>query len=148
MEERTRLGRARSFGSGWGRRLLRRSHVHSHPRLLGAMAVAIIVYFFLSGGTETATRFLLAFDGGALVFLAAIWVMMARATPDGMRRRAEIEDRTIHGFDPERRGRDRDSAHYRVRASWHQGSAPGLGRPPCRAGSRNDLAVWFFMNIM
>ncbi len=45
MEERTGLGRMRSFGSVWG-----------------------------------------------LVFLAAVWVMMARATPDGMRRRAEIED--------------------------------------------------------
>jgi uncharacterized membrane protein len=86
------MGRTRSFGSVWGPRLLRRSHVHSHPRLLGAVAVAIIVYFFLSDGTATATRLLIAFDGGALIFLAAIWVMMARATPDGMRRRAEIED--------------------------------------------------------
>jgi uncharacterized membrane protein len=66
--------------------------VHSHPRLLGAVAVAIIVYFFLSDGTATATRLLIAFDGGALIFLVAIWVMMPRATPDGMRRRAEIED--------------------------------------------------------
>ena len=32
------------------------------------------------------------YGGGALCFLAAVWVMMARATPDGMRRRAEIED--------------------------------------------------------
>jgi uncharacterized membrane protein len=86
------MGRTRSFGSVWGPRLLRRSHVHSHPRLLGAVAVAIIVYFFLSDGTATATRLLIAFDGGALIFLAAIWVMMARATPDGMRRRAEVED--------------------------------------------------------
>jgi uncharacterized membrane protein len=92
MEEQTRMGRTRAFGSVWWRRLLRRSHVQSHPRLLGAVAVAIIVYFLLSDATETATRFLIAFGGGALVFLAAIWVMMARATPDGMRRRAEIED--------------------------------------------------------
>jgi uncharacterized membrane protein len=92
MEEQTRMGRTRSFGSVWGRRLLRRSHVQSHPRLLGAAAVAIIVYFLLSDATATATRLLIAFGGGALVFLAAIWVMMARATPEGMRRRAEIED--------------------------------------------------------
>ena len=92
MEERTGLGRMRSFGSVWGRRLLRCAHVHSHPRLLGAVAVAILLYQLLSGRSGTATRFLIAFDGGALVFLAAIWVMMARATPDGMRRRAEIED--------------------------------------------------------
>jgi len=92
MEEQTRMGRTRAFGSVWWRRLLRRSHVQSHPRLLGAVAVAIIVYFLLSDATETATRFLIAFGGGALVFLAATWVMMAQATPDGMRRRAEIED--------------------------------------------------------
>jgi adenylate cyclase len=41
----------------------------------------------------------------------------------------------------ERRGRDRNFAHYRVRASWHQGSASRPGRPPCCAGNRNDLAV-------
>src|SRR3984893_14986374 len=91
-EELTRMGRTRALGSVWGRRFLRRSHVQSHPRLLGAVAVAIIINFLLSDATETATRLLIAFDGGALIFLAAIWVMMARATPDGMRRRAEIED--------------------------------------------------------
>jgi hypothetical protein len=31
-------------------------------------------------------------DGGAAVFLAAVWVMMATANPEGMRRRAELED--------------------------------------------------------
>jgi uncharacterized membrane protein len=85
------MGRATSFCSVWGR-LLRRTHLHSHPRLLGAVAVAILLYFLLSAWTGTTTRFLIAFDGGALVFLAAEWVMMGRATPEGMRRRAEIED--------------------------------------------------------
>jgi uncharacterized membrane protein len=56
------------------------------------VAVAVLVYSLLSGWTGTTTRFLIAFDGGAVMFLAAVWVMMARATPDGMRRRAEIED--------------------------------------------------------
>ncbi len=50
-----------------GGRLLRRSHVQSHPRLLGAVAVAIIVYFLLSGRTKTATRFLIAFGGDDFV---------------------------------------------------------------------------------
>jgi uncharacterized membrane protein len=86
------MGRARSLWSLFGRGLLRHTHVHSHPRLLGAGAVAILLYFLLSGSAGTTTRFLIAFDVGALFFLVAVWVMMARATPDGMRRRAERED--------------------------------------------------------
>jgi uncharacterized membrane protein len=72
--------------------LLRRTHAQSHPRLFGAVGAAILLYFLLSGWTGTATRLLIAFDGGAVVFLAAVWVMMASATPDGMRRRAALED--------------------------------------------------------
>src|SRR5438874_8848500 len=72
--------------------LLRRTRVRSHPRLLAAAAVALIFYWILSGWTGTAAGFLVAFDGGAAVFLTSAWVMMARATPEGMRRRAEIED--------------------------------------------------------
>jgi len=86
------MGRARSWWSLLGPGLLRRTHLHSHPRLLGAGAVTILLYFLLSGWAGTATRFLIASDVGALVFLAAVWDMMARATPDGMRRRAELED--------------------------------------------------------
>jgi uncharacterized membrane protein len=86
------MGQARSLWSLLGRGLLRHTHVHSHPRLLGAGAVAILLYFLLSGWAGTATRFLIASDVGALVFFVAVWDMMARATPDGMRRRAELED--------------------------------------------------------
>jgi uncharacterized membrane protein len=86
------MDQAKSIWSVLGRGVLRRTHIHSHPRLLSAGAVAVLLYFLLSGWTSVATRFLIAFDGGAFVFLAAVWVMMASATPDGMRRRAEIED--------------------------------------------------------
>ena len=86
------MGRARSLGFLLGRGLLRHTHVRSHPRLLGAAAVAVFLYFLLSGWAGAATRFLIASDAGALVFLAAVWDMMARATPEGMRRRAELED--------------------------------------------------------
>ena len=86
------MGLARSSWSLLGRGLLRRTHVRSHPRLLGAGAVAILLYFLLLGRAGTATRFLIAADGGASVFLTAVWIMMVRATPDGMRRRAELED--------------------------------------------------------
>jgi uncharacterized membrane protein len=76
----------------WSRGLLRRTHLHSHPRLFGAAAVAIVLYWLLLGWAGTATRLLVAFDGGAVIFLAAVWIMMATATPDGMRQRAELED--------------------------------------------------------
>jgi hypothetical protein len=85
------VGRARSLWSLLGPGLLRRTHLHSHPRLLAAGSVAILLYFLLSGWAGTATRFLIASCVGALVFLAAVWDMMARATPGGMRR-AELKD--------------------------------------------------------
>lgn len=62
------------------------------PAALWAAAAAVLIYLLLSGRAATPTRFLIAFDCGALVFLAAVWFMMAEATPEGMRRRAEIED--------------------------------------------------------
>jgi uncharacterized membrane protein len=74
------------------RGLVRHTHMRSHPRLFAAATATILVYLLLSGRAETPTRLLLAFDCGALVFLAAIWFMMAEATPEKMRRRAEIED--------------------------------------------------------
>jgi uncharacterized membrane protein len=86
------MGRARSMWSLFSRGLLRHTHVRSHPRLLSAAAVSFFLYFLLAGRAGAATRFLIAFDGGALMFLTAVWMMMAHATPDGMRRRAELED--------------------------------------------------------
>ena len=62
------MDRARSLWSLLGPGLLCRTHVHSHPRLLGAGAAAILLYFLLSGWTGTATRFLIASDVGALFF--------------------------------------------------------------------------------
>ena len=82
----------RAKSSHLGRELLRRTHLHSHPRLFVAGAVASALYLLLSGWTGTATRLLIGFDGGAMTFLAAVWVMMATATPEDMRRRAELED--------------------------------------------------------
>lgn len=90
--ERVATGRAGSSLSRLGRGVLRHTHIHSHPRLLGAAAAVILLYFVLWGRVGIATRLLIAADGGALVFLTAVWVMMASATPEGMRRRAELED--------------------------------------------------------
>ena len=86
------MGQARSRWSLLARGLLRRTHVHSHPRLFVAGTVAVVVYCLLWARAGVATRLLIACDSGELVFLAAVWLMMARSTPDGMRRRAQLED--------------------------------------------------------
>jgi uncharacterized membrane protein len=75
-----------------GRALLRRTHVRSHPRLLAAAAVAVLLYLGVSGWAGATAGLLIAFDGGAVTFLGAVWVMMGQATPNGLRRRAELED--------------------------------------------------------
>ena len=130
-------------------RLLRRMHLHRHPRPLGAAALAILLYFVLSGWIAIATRLLIAFDGGALFFLAAAWVMMVRATPADMRRRAQIED---------------EGRYTVLTLSAVVASATLLAivfelhgikdLPPGRAGFHIALAAgtimlsWFFMNTM
>jgi uncharacterized membrane protein len=91
-QERIATGRARASLSRLGRGVLRHTHLRSHPRLVGAAAAALLLYFLLAGRAGVATRFLIAADGGVLVFLTAVWLMMASATPEGMRRRAERED--------------------------------------------------------
>jgi hypothetical protein len=64
------------------RGLVRHTHMRSHPRLFAAATAIILVYLLLSGSAETPTRLLLAFDCGALVFLAAVWFMMGNPRKD------------------------------------------------------------------
>jgi uncharacterized membrane protein len=71
-------------------------HLRQHLRLVVAVAVALVAYAALPGGMETAMRLLVAFDTGAVVFIAAVWAMMARASPDDMRRRSAVEDEGRH----------------------------------------------------
>jgi len=59
-------------------------------------ALAVLLYFVLPGWIEVATRLLIAFDFGALVFLAALGVMMDRSTSESMRIRARIEEEGRH----------------------------------------------------
>jgi uncharacterized membrane protein len=64
-----------------------------HPRLATAVVVGVVIYYFvLPGGMETAMRLLIAFDIGAVTFIATVWFMMARATQSDMRWRSGIED--------------------------------------------------------
>ena len=75
-----------------GQHLLNRTPLGSHPRLIASTAAAILIYFLPWGQAALATRFLIAADSGILLFLAAVWFMMVRATPEGMRQRAARED--------------------------------------------------------
>src|SRR5262245_32920714 len=74
----------------------RTRHLRQHPRLLSATLLGFAVYFLLPSWISVGTRLLTGFDTGAIVFLAAMWVMMVRATPAGMRRRAQLEDEGRH----------------------------------------------------
>ena len=130
-------------------KLLRRTHVRSHPRLLGAAAVALILYWILSGWTGTAAGFLVAFDGGAVVFLAAVWIMMAQATPDGMRRRAEIEDEgryAVLGFSVAAATAILLAIVFELHGIKDQPSAP-VGFHVVLAAA-TILLSWLFMNTM
>ena len=67
-------------------------HMRRHPRLAVSSALGIILYFLLPAAIGESTRLLASFDLAATGFLAAIWIMMARATTADMRRRAQAED--------------------------------------------------------
>ena len=77
-----------------GRRRMARPlrQLRAHPRLVIAVAVAVACYLLLPGRLEWSMRALIAFDVGAVIFIIAIWSMMARATQSDMRWRAAIED--------------------------------------------------------
>ena len=81
-----------------GRRRMARPlrQLRAHPRLIIAVAIALACYFLLPGRLEWAMRALIAFDVGAIIFIAAIWFMMARATQADMRWRAVLEDEGRH----------------------------------------------------
>lgn len=84
-------------GAGFRLRLVHRlRHVRRHPRLSVATALGIVLYFVLPVGIGETPRLLAAFDGAAVGFLAAIWMMMAHANPAEMRRRARLEDEGRH----------------------------------------------------
>src|SRR5581483_1467031 len=62
------------------------------PRLIIATLVMIGSYFLVPRWVPVETHLLIAFDTGAVVFLAASWAVMSRATPRTIRHRARIED--------------------------------------------------------
>jgi uncharacterized membrane protein len=66
----------------------------ARPRLLMAVAVALICYLLLTPYLRASQAVLLAFDLGSIFFLASIVHLMSKATPVVMRCRAE---RQIYG---------------------------------------------------
>jgi uncharacterized membrane protein len=62
------------------------------PRLIISTFVMLGFYFLMPRWVPVETHLVIAFDAGAIVFLAAVWAMMSRATPVTMRHRARIED--------------------------------------------------------
>ena len=67
-------------------------HLGRRPRLVVAALTFVAAGLLLPGALAGETRWLVAFDLGALVYLAAIWLMMLRSTFAGMQVRARIED--------------------------------------------------------
>jgi uncharacterized membrane protein len=71
-------------------------HLRRHPRLVFSTLLGIAAYLLLPVRLEESTRLLAAFDLAAVGFLAAVWIMMAGASPADMRRRARTEDESRH----------------------------------------------------
>jgi uncharacterized membrane protein len=66
--------------------------LRQHPRLVFSILLGIIAHLVLPKSIGEGARLLASFDLAALAFLGAVWIMMARATTAGMRRRSQIED--------------------------------------------------------
>ena len=127
----------------------RTRHLQQHPRLALSTVLGFLVYLILPAWLGESPRLLAAFDLAATVFLAAMWIMMARASTADMRRRAQFED---------------EGRHVVLALSAAVGSAILLaiayelhgirGLSPGDAGMRVALAVvtillaWFFTNTM
>lgn len=62
------------------------------PRLLGAIAVAVLSYPLLPGDWRPTTRLLASFDVGTVLYIVLAWAMMARSSLDHMRERANRQD--------------------------------------------------------
>jgi uncharacterized membrane protein len=140
----------RGTGKVWfilGRRALRHTHVRSHPRMFAATVVGLVLYWLVPRWTGTGPGFLIAFDGGALTFLTAVWVMMARATPDSMRQRAEVEDEgryTVLGFGAVAASAVLVAIVFELHGSKNADS-PGFHIVLAAAAI---LLSWFFMNTI
>lgn len=68
--------------------------IHARPRLMTATAVALAVAFLIPTAVAShgVTRWLLAWNTGALLYVLLAAVMMIRSSSHQMRRRAQLQD--------------------------------------------------------
>lgn len=69
----------------------------AHSRLGFSAALGLVTVLVLPAGLSTVTRVLIGWDIGVLFYLAAVVVMMSRASVTAIRRRAEEEDEGAFG---------------------------------------------------
>ncbi|WP_211462866.1 DUF1345 domain-containing protein [Collimonas silvisoli] len=70
---------------------IRRLIFHTHPRLVIALLVGLVVWAVLPQGSAI-TRGLIGWNAGVWTYLATLWWMMTRATSNQVKRRAAVED--------------------------------------------------------
>ena len=131
----------------FGRGVLRRTHIRAHPRLFMASATGILLYWLLAGWSGPISGFLIAFDGGALTFLTAVWFMMAQATEDDVRRRAELEDEgkyTVLSFGAVAAASVLLAIMFELNAT----KAVQSPAPHISLAAATILLSWFFMNTI
>lgn len=66
--------------------------VRGHPRLFAGMAVSLLAGVLLPDSIHLATRLLIAWNAGTWLYFIASGIMIARATPQLVRRRARMSD--------------------------------------------------------
>jgi uncharacterized membrane protein len=124
-------------------------HMRQHPRLAISSALGIILYLFLPAAIGESTRLLAAFDLAATGFLAAIWIMMTRATTPDMRRRAQFEEEgryVVLGLSAAVASAILLSIAFALHGI--RDLAPGVAGPRVALAVVTILLAWFFMNTM
>ena len=76
----------------------RRARLRSRPRFFIAAAIGFVVAFAIPGVRNPSLSAVIGWDAGAAAFTALLLMMMARATPASMRRRALAEDEARWAF--------------------------------------------------
>ncbi|MGH6830706.1 MAG: DUF1345 domain-containing protein, partial [Methylocella sp.] len=80
-------GRRRSFRFWLPLLVLR-----GHPRLFAGIAVSLLAGILLPDSIRLAARLLIAWNAGTWLYFIASGIMIARATPQSIRRRARMSD--------------------------------------------------------
>lgn len=66
--------------------------VRGHPRLFLGVVVGLLAFSFLPAETRLSTRLLIAWNAGTWIYFITSGIMIARATPESIRRRAKRTD--------------------------------------------------------